>query len=85
MTEKYVSERLVNEMPRPLINFLWYLWEAYCDPIIQDNIFLLYPGDSGQRVTVLLVEKTVELEFGTAIDSIIVIRKEGSKYYMSRK
>ena len=85
MIEKYVSERLLNEMPKSLINFLWYLWDVYCDPSVEENMFLLYPGDSGQRVTISLIEKTVEQDFGTAIKSIILIRKEGSKYYMSRQ
>ena len=85
MTEKYVSERLLNEMPRPLINFLWYLWEMYCNPVAGDIIFVLRSGDNGQQVTMPLIGKTVEQEFGASIDSTILIRKEGSKYFMSRK
>ena len=84
MIERYVSEQMLNKIPLSLINFLWYLWEVYCNPDTTETILLIQPGDHGQRVTIPMIEKTVEQDFGTAIDSIILIRKEGSKYYMSQ-
>lgn len=32
MHDCYTSEKLSRELPRPLINFLWYLWETYGNP-----------------------------------------------------
>jgi hypothetical protein len=84
MVEKYVSERLLNELPRSLINFIWYLWEAYCDPDAPESIFLLKPGEIGQRVVIPQFNKSIEQDFGTSIDATILIRGDGSKYYMSR-
>ena len=85
MGEKYVSERLLNELPISLINFIWYLWEVYCDSSAEESLFLLQSGGSGQRVVIPRLNKTIEQDFGTAIDSKILIRKDGSKYYMSRR
>ena len=85
MAEKYVSERLLNELPRSLINFLWYLWEVYFDPTTKESLFLLQPSGCGQRVIIPQIDKSIEQDFGTAIDVTILIRKNGSKYYMSRQ
>ena len=85
MIEKHVSERLLNEVSRSLINFLWYLWDVYCDPTAKESVLLLQVGKNGQLITIPTVNKTVEQDFDTAIDGTIVIRKEGCKYYMSRK
>ena len=85
MIEKHVSERLMNEMPRFLINFMWYLWEKYCDPDTEESLFLLHSDGSGQRVTIPLIDKTVVQDFGTAFNISITIRKDGSNYYMSRQ
>ena len=80
---KYVSERLLNELPKSLINFIWYLWEVYSDPAGKESLFLLQPGESGQRVIIPQLNKSVEQDFGTVIDAIILIRRDGAKYYMS--
>ena len=85
MAEKYVSERLLNELPKSLINFIWYLWEAYYDPTAKESLLILQSGGSGQRVIIPQINKSIEQDFGTAIDVTILIRKEGSKYYMSRQ
>ena len=85
MAEKYVSERLLNELPNSLINFIWYLWEVYCDPAIEESLLLLQSGSSSQRVFIPQINKSVEQDFGTVIDAIIVIRRDGSNYYMSRQ
>jgi len=83
MAEKYVSERLLNELPKSLINFIWYLWEVYSDPTIKESLFLLQAGKSGQRVIIPQINKCIEQDFGTAIDVTILIRRDGSKFYMS--
>jgi hypothetical protein len=85
MVEKYVSEGLLNELPRSLINFVWYLWEAYCDPYASESVFLLQPGESGQRVIISQFDKSIEQNFGTSIDATILIRWDGANYYMSRQ
>jgi hypothetical protein len=85
MVEKYVSEKLLNESPRSLINFIWYLWELYCDPAVPESVFSLQPGESGQRVVISQFDKSIEQDFGTSIDATILIRRDGSKYYMSRQ
>jgi hypothetical protein len=85
MVEKYVSERLLNELPRSLINFIWYLWEFYCDPAATESIFSLSPGESGQRVVIPQFDKSIEQDFGTSIEATILIRSDGSNYYMSRQ
>jgi hypothetical protein len=84
MVEKYVSEGLLNELPRSLINFIWYLWEVYCDPAIEESVFLLQPGESGQRVVLPQFDKSIEQDFGTSIDATILIRRDRLSYYMSR-
>ena len=85
MAEKYVSAQLLNELPRALINFLWYLWEVYCDPDIEESLFTLRKVNSGQRVMIPQINATFKQDFDTAVDAEIVIRKEGSNYYMSRQ
>ena len=85
MGEKYVSERLLNELPISLINFIWYLWEVYCDPPAEESLFLLQPGGSGQRVVIPQLNKIIEQDFGAAVDLKILLRKDGAKYYMSRR
>jgi hypothetical protein len=85
MVEKYVSEGLLNELPRSLINFIWYLWEAYCDETGEESVFLLKQGESGQCVVIPQLDKSVEQDFGTSVDATILIRRNRSNYYMSRQ
>ena len=85
MNERYVSEQLAKEAPRSLLNFIWYLWETYCDPAAGKNQFMLQPCTNGQRIVIDSTSKTVEQDFGTAIYAVIVIQKDGEKYYMSRR
>ena len=85
MVEKHVSERLLNEISNSLINFLWYLWDVYCDHAAEESTLLLQVSNNGQLVTIPTVNKTVEQAFDTAVDATIIIRKDGLKYYMSRK
>ena len=85
MCEKYISERLMNDLTNPLINFLWYLWELYCDPNDGDNIFILSSDGNGQTVKIHSIDKTVNQDFGTNINAEIIIHKDGTKYFMSYK
>ena len=85
MDDNYVSEELLKEIPQSLINFLWYLWDVYCDPDSEVSLLLLQAEDDGQRVTIHPEIMTIKQDFGTAITATILIRKEGSKYYMSRR
>ena len=85
MNEKYISEQVLDELPRPLINFLWYLWDVYCDPRAECVLLLLQPSGSSQKVTIPEINKAVEQDFGVAIDATIVICKDGAKYLMSRQ
>ena len=104
MVERYISEQLMNELPRYFINLLWYLWEIHCDPDAEESIFILQHTkdgggneDSGkssyQRITIPLINKVIERDFGVAVDATIIIRKGESgckdndniiKYHMLR-
>ena len=87
MIERFVSEDLLDEVPRPLINFIWYLWDVYCDEAGDEgeSLFVLEPGEAGQRVTLQRTGKTVEQDFGTEVAAVILVRKKGMKRCMSRK
>ena len=85
MCDRFISMHLLNEIPRPLIYFIWYLWDVYCDPTANESLFLLKPGITGQRVTIQHINKTIEQDFGTAIEVTVTIQKNGSKYHMSRQ
>ena len=85
MSKRFISEQLLSEMSRPLINFIWYLWEMYCDPTAAEYLFILQPCAKGQRIVILHIDKTIEQDFGTAINATILIKKDGANYYMSRK
>ena len=85
MAEKFVSERLLNELPKSLLNFIWYLWEVYCDPTVKESLFLLQARNHSQRVIIPQLDKSIEQDFGAAIDATILIRRDGSKYCMSRQ
>jgi hypothetical protein len=83
MPERFVSEGLRRELPNAMLNFIWYLWELYCDPDNEVSVLELRPGDKGQRVTV--AGQAVEQDFGTAVEAQIVILKSGNIYLMSRR
>ncbi|MCL2621334.1 MAG: hypothetical protein FWD97_10420, partial [Defluviitaleaceae bacterium] len=91
MVERYISEQLMNELPRYFINLLWYLWEIHCDPDAKESIFILQyikNGDNGkdcgsgdkdnskcgyQRITMPLINKVIERDFGVTVDATIII------------
>ena len=85
MDERFISERLLEEMPRPLINFIWYLWEIYCDSTANESQFILKSDGNSQSVTIPHIDKTIQQYFGAAIDATIIIRKNDTKFYMSRQ
>ena len=83
ISERYISERLLQEILRPLINFLWYLWEAYGDLCESDfRISVEDSGADGQRITVQSAGITVIQHFGHCPDVEIAIRKCGARYIM---
>jgi len=84
MVKKFISKQISDEIPSPLINFIWYLWETYCDSD-NESIFMLSPCTKGQRVTILHTGMSTEQDFGTAITATILIRKSGDNFYMSLK
>ena len=81
MNERYISERLLQELPRPLVNFVWYLWEMYGDA---DNaVFRVTITDAdGQRFYVHATGDTIIQDFGCRTDADIAIRREGSRAFM---
>lgn len=84
MPNRYTSEQLLQELPRPLLNFLWYLWDTYCDP--DDPEFRITLQDTedtnGQRFFIHGNGKTLTQDFGCHIAADIVIRKDGARYFM---
>lgn len=84
MQEKYVSERLMKEEPQSLINFLWYLWETYCEKDKESRFLLQTEGDESRlNITICSIGKTITENFGTSINSTIVVHIDGSNCYMS--
>jgi hypothetical protein len=87
---KYVSNELIEELPQPLINFLWYIWEVHFKNA-EETKFLLETSDNGLRIAIPALDKTIEQDFGVAVSATIIIRKgkswrkNRSKYYMSRQ
>lgn len=81
--QKFVSERLTKQVPRSLINFLWYLFETYRKE--NENRFILRTdGDERQlNITICSANKTIVQDFGININTAIVIRTDGENYYMS--
>lgn len=84
MNETYTSERLLRELPRPLLNFLWYLWETYSDPSESEfRITLQAGGDANsQRLLIRSTGITATQNFGCSIDAEIAVRKCGTKFFM---
>ena len=82
MFEKYTSERLLRELPRSLLNFLWYIWETYSNPG-ETEFHITLDGDaSGQKFIIHSTGETVTEAFGCHIDADIVIRKVGARFFM---
>ena len=84
MLDNYTSEKLLRELPRPLLNFLWYLWETYdglCSPEFRITLQSA-ENVNAQSFYIQSTGKTITQDFGCCINADIVIRKEGTKYFM---
>jgi len=57
----------------------------YCDPDTNTSLIELQPHADGQGIAIPHIDKTVVKDFGVATNATILIRKDGEKYYMSRK
>jgi len=81
--QKYVSERLIKEVPKSLTNFLWYLWETYCEEK-ESRFTLQAEGDESRlNITICSIGKTITQDFGVNINATIVVRKNTDGCYMS--
>lgn len=84
MQEKFNDEKVIRELPNALINFLWYLWETYCNN--EETIFVLSQSDSGesrQTVRICAVDKSITKDFGISINAEILIQKNNNDFCMS--
>ena len=84
MQRKYISEQLLYELPRPLINFIWYLWDTYYDRYSPAWEITLNGDDrtSAQIFIIQSIGKTVAQDFGCHITADIAIRKYGARIFM---
>jgi hypothetical protein len=84
MTEKYTSERLARGLPRPALNFIWYLWDTYNDPGMTEFRVTLQAGDEadGQRFVIHSAGTSFTQDFGCAIDADIAVRVAGERVFM---
>ena len=83
MPEKYTSEHILREIQRPLINFLWYLWDIYYDPCEKEcRITLQDGGVCGQRFIIYSSGEIITQDFGSYIDADIAIRKYNEMIFM---
>ena len=84
MAEKYTSQRMISELPHPMINFLWYLWEVYYIPTGGEfRITLSSTGDLNNQVFVIhTTDETITQNFNCAVNAGVVVRKCGQRYFM---
>jgi hypothetical protein len=83
MPEKFTSDQLARELPRPLLNFLWYLWETYHSPWESEcRVTLRDGGADGLRFEVSPAGVSVAKDFGCRKEAEIAIRRYGSAYFM---
>lgn len=83
MFEKYTSERLLHELPRPTINFLWYLWEINNGP--NETEFRISLQDQGTGCQQFFVRSTgisIIENLGCRLNAEIAIRQFGTRYFM---
>ena len=80
----YTSEQLFREIPHPLLNFLWYLWEVYHSKSESDfYITLQYTeGINGLHIFIPAAEVTITQEFGYNINANIIVSKIAARYFM---
>jgi hypothetical protein len=84
MFDTFTSEQLIQELPRPLLNFLWYLWELYGDSALQEfRITVQSKAETaGQQFAIPSADVTITQNFGCALDAEIAIRKISEWYFM---
>ena len=82
MFETHTSEKIQRVLSRPLINFIWYLWEVYCDPCASVSQITLEGGDGGQHFIVPSAGFSTTQDFGCRTDADIVIRRIELGYFM---
>lgn len=85
MPEKFTSEQLLKELPRPLLNFLWYLWDTYYVPCDTEfRITLEADSVAGQRFIIPSANVTITQDFGCSVNTAIIIRRHGTRVFMER-
>ena len=83
MLDKYLSERLLNEIPRPVINFIWYLWDVYHSPCETEfQVLLRVEEGLNQQFIIYSVGISISQDFNYSINTDIAIRKEGLRIIM---
>ena len=84
MPNKYTSEQLLQDLPRPMLNFLWYLWDIYHDPSKPEfRVTLQIDEPTGkQQFTVHTTGDVTIQDLGCNINAEIVIRTCGTRCIM---
>ena len=84
MPNKYTSEQLLQDLPRPMLNFLWYLCYIYYDPSSPEFRVTLQIDEptSKQRFTVHTTGDVTIQDFGCSINAEILIRTDGTRCIM---
>ena len=82
--ECFTSEQLSQSIPRPMINFLWYLWYTYHDPEESEFQVSVKTADDhdGLHFTVHSTGISTIQDFGSQIEAAIVIRQAGERCFM---
>ena len=83
--EKLISDDLAKELPKSLVNFLWYIWELHLGEDADEVVFCIETFDEGLNINVPTLGKVFKQDFAATINATIVILKHEQKYYMSRK
>ena len=84
MPNKYTSERLLHDLPRPMLNFLWYLWDIYYDPSTPDFRITLQIDEptNKQHFIIHTTGDVTTQDLGFSINAEIVIRTCGTRCIM---
>lgn len=82
-SNQYTAEQLLHDLPRPLLNFLWYLFDTYSVPGEMEFVITLQDGDgSGQRFVIPCACVDITKNFGCHITADIAIRECGTRFFM---
>ena len=82
MSTAFTSERLLREHPRPLLNFLWYLWETNYDPCETEFRITLQNDNKGQQFLIHSTGDIITQDLGCCVNAEIVVRKCCTRYFM---